>query len=170
METFKRCFRPEPGNFCTLFDTHALSENMVMEIEVDPNLWDFSADPEELYFSLLNLCRNSDAAAPSGGLIAVSAQNVGPFAEAPGGAVAVTVADNGAGMPEEVLARAFDPYFTTKAAGKGTGIGLAQVREFVERSGGVVQVESKEGIGTAVRMIFPRLSPVAGVLNAPARH
>jgi signal transduction histidine kinase len=136
----------------------ALGEDTVLDVEIDTDLWEFSADPEELYFALLNLCRNADAATPEGGVIAMSAINVDPFEGAPEGVVSVTVADNGTGMPEQVLSHVFEAYFTTKAAGQGTGLGLAQVREFVERNGGVIRVESEVGLGTIVRMIFPRLS------------
>ena len=136
----------------------ALGEDTVLVVEIDTDLWEFNADPEELYFALLNLCRNADAATPEGGVIAMSAINVDPFEGAQEGVVLITVADNGTGMPEQVLSHVFEACFTTKAAGQGTCLGLAQVREFVERHGGVIRVESEVGLGTIVRMIFPRLS------------
>lgn len=131
-------------------------EGTAVVAEIDPDLWAFRADPEELYLALLNLCRNAGDAMPSGGAVLVSARNL---AAAPGtshGSVEVSVADGGTGMREVVLSRAFEPYFTTKEPGKGSGLGLAQVREFVERQGGTIGIESKPGIGTLVRMLLPR--------------
>lgn len=148
----------------------ALGERSRMEIEISSDLWEFNADPEKLYFALLNLCRNADAAMSGGGVVSICATNVDPLPAAPQGAVVITVADNGSGMSENVLSRAFEPYYTTKAAGDGTGLGLAQVREFVEQHGGAIRLESKTGLGTMVRMVFPRVlsearkdSPIVGV-------
>ena len=70
--------------------------------------------------------------------------------------VEATVADDGQGMPESIRSRAFEPYFTTKSHGQGSGLGLAQVRRFVERAGGAIAIDSKPGDGTAVHLFFPR--------------
>ena len=80
-----------------------------------------------------------------------AARNVEPSADAARGFVEIVVADDGEGMIEEVLSQAFTPYFTTKAAGSGTGLGLAQVRRFAEGRGGAVCIESERGGGTLVR-------------------
>lgn len=72
--------------------------------------------------------------------------------------VHLEVEDNGAGMPEAVLARIFEPLFTTKGPGKGTGLGLATVRLLVEEAGGQVEVESSEGSGTTFHLVWPRVS------------
>ena len=136
--------------------SHSLGGRVVMNAVIDFNLWKFTAEPEGLYFALLNLCRNSGAAMPEGGVVVLSAKNIEPIAGARQGLVENTVADNGTGMPADVLSRAFDPYFTTKAAGEGTGLGLSQVRQFVERQGGAIEIESEEGSGTIVRIMFLR--------------
>ena len=68
------------------------------------------------------------------------------------------MADNGPGMPEDVRAKIFDPYFTTKPIGQGTGLGLTAVARFVRGSNGVIEVESEPGAGTTFRMSFPRAS------------
>ena len=97
----------------------ALRTDITVRTEIAPDLWDFNADPEELYFTLLNLCRNSADAMPDGGTITVAARNVEPSAGAVRGFVEIVVADDGEGMPKEVLSQALTPYFTTKAAGGG---------------------------------------------------
>ena len=136
----------------------SLSPDSLLEIEVDPALWPFKADSDELYFALLNLCRNADAAMCKAGLIVVSAANlVAQSDDGHSGMVAITVRDNGLGMTEEIANRVFEPYFTTKEFGVGTGLGLAQVRAFVERQGGSIQLQSEPGIGTTVQLVFPRM-------------
>jgi signal transduction histidine kinase len=134
----------------------ALRPDMTVRTEIAPDLWAFNADPEELYFVLLNLCRNSADAMPDGGVITVAARNVEPSAGAIQGFVEIVVADDGEGMPEEVLSQTFTKYFTTKAAGGGAGLGLPQVQRFAEGQGGAVCIESECGAGTLVRLFLPR--------------
>jgi signal transduction histidine kinase len=135
----------------------ALRPDITVRTDIAPDLWDFDADSEELYFTLLNLCRNSADAMPGGGAITVAARNVEPSAGAARGFVEIVVVDDGEGMPEEVLSQAFTPYFTTKAAGSGTGLGLVQVQRFAEGRGGAVCIESERGNGTLVRLFLPRV-------------
>jgi signal transduction histidine kinase len=135
----------------------ALRPDISVRNRIAPDLWDFNADAEELYFALLNLCRNSADAMPSGGTITVAARNVGTPHFPAAGFVEILVADEGDGMPEEVLSKALNPYFTTKGQGSGTGLGLAQVQRFVLSRGGEIQLESKQGVGTTVRLLFPRV-------------
>jgi len=73
----------------------------------------------------------------------------------PGAFLRVAVADTGAGMPPEVLARVGEPFFTTKPAGKGTGLGLTMARQFAERAGGTLRIESAPGQGTTVTLWLP---------------
>ncbi|MCA6108355.1 ATP-binding protein [Bradyrhizobium cenepequi] len=108
-------------------------------------VWAFNADPEELYFALLTLCRNPADAMPGGGVITVAARNVDPSSGAARGFVEIVVADDGEGMTEEVRSQAFTPYFTTKAAGSGAGLGLPQVQRFAEGRDGAVCIESELG-------------------------
>jgi signal transduction histidine kinase len=133
----------------------ALRPDITVRTEIAPDLWAFNADPEELYFALLNLCRNSADAMPGGGVITVASRNV--EASSGAGFVEIVVADDGEGMPEEVLSQAFTPYFTTKPAGSGTGLGLLQVQRFAEGRGGAVCIESERGNGTLVRLFLPRV-------------
>jgi signal transduction histidine kinase len=75
--------------------------------------------------------------------------------------VEIVVADNGSGMTDEVLRRAFDSNFTTKPVERGSGLGLGQVQQFVQESGGAIEIASEVGVGTAVRMMLPPASSPA---------
>ena len=141
----------------------ALRPDITVRTEIAPDLWAFNADPEELYFALLDLCRNSADAMPDGGMITVAARNV--EASSGAGFVEIVVADDGEGMPEEVLSQAFTPYFTTKPAGSGTGLGLHQVQRFADGRDGAVCIESERGAGTLVRLFLPRVQ-AAGLLGS----
>jgi signal transduction histidine kinase len=133
----------------------ALRPDVTVRTEIAPDLWPFNADPEKLYFALLNLCRNSADAMPDGGAITVAARNIEPSSGAARGFVEIVVADDGESIPEEVLSQAFTPYFTAKAAGSGTRLGLRQVQHFAE-GGGAVGIKSERGAGTLVRLLLSR--------------
>jgi signal transduction histidine kinase len=130
-----------------------LSADVVVDTDIDPGLRMFKADAEDLYLALLNLCKNASDAMPYGGTISIDARNI--FVPSAGWWVEIAVTDDGVGMSSEVFSRIFEPHFTTKEPGKGTGLGLDQVKRFVERNGGAVSVESGENEGTTVRMLFP---------------
>jgi signal transduction histidine kinase/CheY-like chemotaxis protein len=133
-------------------------------------------DPHQFDLALLNLAINARDAMPDGGTltIAVTSLSVGTGknaetgtgdgispALAPGGYVAVTVRDSGTGMPPDVLARACDPFFTTKPVGQGSGLGLSMVHGLTAQSGGGMRLESHPGLGTAVTLYLPH-APVPG--------
>jgi PAS domain S-box-containing protein len=103
---------------------------------------------------LVNLCLNARDAMPTGGTITVSTE-LTPTDEQERSAVRIIVADTGEGMTPEVLAQAFEPYFTTKPEGKGTGLGLATVYGAVTAAGGQIEVDSTPGAGTAVSILLP---------------
>ena len=130
-----------------------LQADVVVDTDIDPSLRPFRADSEQLHLALLNLCKNSADAMPDGGTISISARNL--CARSGSSWVEIAVTDDGVGMQPGVLSRMFEPYFTTKKPGKGTGLGLAEVKRFVERSGGMVAAESSENSGTTVRLFFP---------------
>jgi PAS domain S-box-containing protein len=121
------------------------------------------ADPTQINQVLINLCTNADHAMPDGGVIAVTLKNIeinentkAKYPElAPGCYVKLTVADTGQGISQEVINRIFDPYFTTKEIGRGTGMGLAVVHGIVKGHNGLITVESELGKGTTFSIFFP---------------
>jgi CheY-like chemotaxis protein len=137
-------------------------------------------DPVHLEMALLNVLINARDAMPDGGTVVISTATLkldGREADRvadglPAGEyVALSVADEGSGMPDHVLERATEPFFTTKETGKGTGLGLAMVHGFVQQSLGRLEIESRVGRGTTVRMLFPAASerPVRVPQRAPDR-
>jgi signal transduction histidine kinase len=110
------------------------------------------ADCQQLRQLFLNLLTNACDAMPEGGTLTIRVQP-GELKSAP--AVTVEFEDTGEGIATSDLEAIWDPFFTTKAEGKGTGLGLAICRRIVEEHGGVIGIESRDGNGTTVRMIFP---------------
>ena len=134
-----------------------------VEVAAAANPGAVSLDRERLEHAILNLAANARDAMPQGGRLSLSATRVsfddqeaeGVEGARAGGYVALRVADTGVGMNGEVRERMFEPLFTTKEAGRGTGLGLDGVRRFVAESGGCIWVQSGEGYGTTVSMYFP---------------
>jgi PAS domain S-box-containing protein len=127
------------------------------------------ADPHQLEVALLNLVVNARDAMPAGGSITIAASDddAGRPAGLPDGKyVCLSVDDTGVGMDPETLARAQEPFFTTKGVGKGTGLGLPMVRGVAEQSGGCLRVSSEAGKGTRAE-IWLRVSDVAARKSAP---
>lgn len=142
-----------------------------------PGLADAAAaiDPEDLDRVVLNLALNARNAMPSGGALTVATGErevrdaVSQFGDpvVPGHHVVVTVRDTGTGMPPAVMARLFEPFFTTRAGQGGTGLGLASVRDLVRKAGGFLEVASAPGQGTTVRVHLPRHEPPPNALPRP---
>ncbi|MBI3438266.1 MAG: hypothetical protein HY054_06390 [Proteobacteria bacterium] len=126
-----------------------------LEFELQPSARWVKTDANQLELAILNLVINARDAMPDGGRIAVSVRDSADHPEN----VELAVADDGMGMPKDISDRAFEPFFTTKPAGKGTGLGLAQVFGAAQQSGGSVEIESSPGRGTIVRFILPRTAP-----------
>lgn len=126
------------------------------------------ADPGELEAALINLALNARDAMPDGGRLKITAaaRRVDDDGDtqglAPGTYVAFSVVDTGTGMPPHVLAHALEPFFTTKEAGKGSGLGLSMVYGFARQSGGHVQIHSQSGQGTRVELCLPVAAAAAG--------
>jgi CheY-like chemotaxis protein len=142
----------------------SLGENIRLQTALVDDPWRIFADAPQLESALVNLCVNSRDAMPDGGSLSLRTANVhlgntdgtGGNDEHSGDFVAIVVSDTGCGMSAEVLARAFDPFYTTKAPGQGTGLGLSQVYGFVSQSGGHISMDSQPGTGTTVSIYLPR--------------
>ena len=148
----------------------SLRGNIELIYDIDDKIWPVEADLGELELALVNIAVNARDAMPDGGTITLSARNVvlkpGSAAGALDGEfVALAIIDTGSGMTPDVLARVFEPFYTTKPVGKGTGLGLSQVHGFANQSGGAVTVSSEPGRGTAVTIYMPR-STNAAAANA----
>jgi signal transduction histidine kinase/ActR/RegA family two-component response regulator len=131
-----------------------------VNVELDfPNaIWPVEVDVGELELVVLNLAVNARDAMPNGGKIVVCGENLPNIKDddLSGDYVCLSVTDTGMGMLPEVRARAFEPYFTTKDAGKGSGLGLAQVYGFAIQSRGTVRINSEVGLGTTIAVYLPR--------------
>ena len=144
--------------------SRSLGDGVTVEFQVDPSLWNTSADPTQVENALLNLAINARDAMDGFGRLTISARNAviepGDAQMAaelrPGDYVAISVADTGSGIPEAILEKVFDPFFSTKPEGKGTGLGLSMVYGFVKQSGGHVKIESQSGQGTTITIFLPR--------------
>jgi PAS domain S-box-containing protein len=142
----------------------ALGEAVLVETTVADDLWNTSIDVAQVENALLNLAINARDAMEGAGKLTVEIANAtldAAYAREhaelkPGEYVMLAVSDTGTGMPPEVVAQAFDPFYTTKPEGKGTGLGLSMVYGFVKQSGGHVKIYSEPGDGTTVKLYLPR--------------
>ncbi|MET3230929.1 UNVERIFIED_ORG: signal transduction histidine kinase [Burkholderia sp. 1263] len=138
----------------------SLGAKISLVIDVAAGIWPMRVDVAELELALINIAVNARDAMPNGGRFTVRATNIHFRHEdgfpLTGDFVQLSLEDTGAGMAPDVLARAFEPLFTTKAKGMGTGLGLPQVFAFCERSGGLAAIDSAVGAGTSVRLYLPR--------------
>lgn len=126
-------------------------ESSVISLYVDSELTTATVEAVMLDQALLNLIQNAADAMPDGGHIAISARSR-PLVDGAGGHIEILVRDSGTGMSPADLARAREPFFTTKSAGAGTGLGLAMAQTFVDRVGGGLAIESSIGLGTTVTL------------------
>ena len=141
-----------------------VGENLRVETVLAGGLWTTFADPGQLESAIINLSVNARDAMPDGGRLTIETANafldddyVGEYEDLkPGQYVQICVSDTGLGMSPEVAERAFDPFYTTKGVGRGTGLGLSQVHGFVKQSGGHVKIYSEPGVGTSVKLYLPR--------------
>ena len=143
-----------------------LGASMQVDIQFPLFLSKVRADENQLELALLNLAVNARDAMPEGGALLISAREhqVGPQHEtglAPGSYVCLCVIDQGEGMNKETLARATEPFFTTKGVGKGTGLGLSMVHGMAEQMGGRLILKSREGQGTTAEIWLPTALPDA---------
>lgn len=136
----------------------AVGGKVRLTADIEPGLPPLMADPTQFELALLNLVFNARDAMADGGTVMIRgrvASATQASALPPGRYLAVDVVDTGGGMDAEVLQRVFEPYFTTKAVGVGSGLGLPQVRAFAVQSGGAATISSERGVGTTVSLLLP---------------
>ncbi|HEV2561744.1 MAG TPA: ATP-binding protein [Rhizomicrobium sp.] len=159
---------PEPNNLSdvVLKALELVRQSLDGQIEIETHLdadWWIYCDINQMENVILNLAINARDAMPNGGRLTFTTRNVRvgePPADAsdivPGEYVELSLSDTGAGMSDEVRAKAFDPFFTTKPHGKGTGLGLSTTFGYIRQSSGYLDIESAVGRGTTVRIFMPR--------------
>jgi CheY-like chemotaxis protein len=140
-----------------------IGEQIRVERRLRDDLWPLSGDPARIEQILINLAVNARDAMPTGGTLLFETDNVELGAGetlahpgvSPGPFVRLLVSDTGTGMDAEVAARAFEPMFTTKGSGQGTGLGLATVYTIVNQARGVLDLSSQPGVGTSIEILLP---------------
>ncbi len=156
------------NNLCVMLD-RTLGSTISLNSLVRNNLWHCEADPVQVENALINLIVNARDAMPDGGTITIESANCPldiEFASLaqdvePGDFVKVSITDTGAGMSANVISKSVDPFFTTKVAGEGHGLGLSMVFGFIKQSHGHMTIDSVENRGTTVSLYFPRFKGVA---------
>lgn len=160
---------PKPSNLNRIIASmhelvcRSVGPSIAVETAAAGGLWNTFVDIGQIENALLNLCINARDAMNDGGKLTITttnqvldAQAAAQRGVAPGEYVSLAVSDTGIGMPAEVLARACEPFFTTKPAGQGTGLGLPMVYGFAGQSGGSLRIDSEPGQGTTVCLLLPR--------------
>ena len=150
----------------------SLGPSIRLDLDFPPDLWAIEVDRSQFELAILNLVINARDAMPDGGVLTISAENRPPdtASDDTGGTVRIDVRDTGAGMSAEIQSRAFEPFYSTKGPGRGTGLGLSQVHGFVEQSGGSARIESEPGEGTLVVLTLPRAGRTALAPSETAPH
>ena len=152
----------------------AVPRTVKLTVDIEPGLHDSVIDRTGLETAILNLAVNARDAMPNGGSLRVTANNrtlrsgdkVLPADVRPGDWVVVAVADTGSGMSPEIQAKVFEPFFTTKPVGKGTGLGMAMVRDFARHASGFVTLESESGRGTTIALYLPAAPSIAAAVSS----
>lgn len=145
------------------FLRQSVGPNISLELDIAPDVHPVKIDANQFELALMNLAVNARDAMPKGGVLTITARDEAPVGDEdllkrlpPGEYVRVSVADTGVGMSKAILAKAMEPFFTTKGIGKGTGLGLSMVHGLTVQSGGAVHIASEPGKGTVVNLWLPR--------------
>jgi nitrogen-specific signal transduction histidine kinase/CheY-like chemotaxis protein len=173
--------QPQPVSLADLILTsreltgRAVGERVRLTAAIEPDVPPVFVDPIQLELAMLNLVFNARDAMPEGGSIVISARLAAAdeVTALPGGPyVCLAVTDDGPGMDASTRARAFEPYFTTKPVGAGSGLGLPQAQAFARQSGGDIRLDSAPGRGTKVSLFLPATHasvPAAAQGDVPRR-
>jgi len=151
-----------------------LGEHITVHLDLDTGLWLTLCDENQLESAILNLVINARDAMPDGGALTITTRNSSLVAgtlshDVPSGDfVCITVTDTGVGMSPATIDRAFEPFYTTKPMGQGTGLGLSMIYGFVRQSEGVARIVSELGQGSTIRLYLPRHHAEAPMVESPA--
>lgn len=147
---------------------HLLGASIAVEVELADNIYLVEADQGQIEQIIMNLALNARDAMPHGGLLRISTSNLHLHRQLsvdhgipPGSYVALTISDTGVGMDESTLGRLFEPFFSTKEPGRGSGLGLVNVQSILHSCGGHIAVSSKPQRGTTFTLFFPRAESTA---------
>lgn len=157
------------------FIEESLPDDVESCLELGVGAWPVHASETELEAAVVNLALNARSAMPETGRLEIKTANLHLDGAAvkrgltPGRYVRITVSDTGTGMTPEVSDRAFEPFFSTKDKGEGSGLGLARVFRFARQSGGDVVIQSKPGEGTTVRLYLPAAPADSDPGSAPTQ-
>lgn len=132
-----------------------VGEHITLDLELAEAIWPTLVDPGQFEQVIVNLAVNARDAMPDGGRLVIAAQNA-PGAAAGADAVSVRITDTGMGIPASIQHQIFQPFFTTKEVGKGTGLGLATCYGLIQQAGGDIRFESTENRGTTFEIRLPR--------------
>jgi PAS domain S-box-containing protein len=165
----QQTLEPKPTNVASLISDiedlvrRTVGPTIVTEVVARAGLWTTWVDPNQLENALLNLCINARDAMPGGGRLTIETANICLDERSaserelePGQYISLCVTDTGTGMTPETAKRAFDPFYTTKPIGQGTGLGLSMIYGFARQSGGQIRIDTKLGHGTTMWLYLPR--------------
>ncbi len=153
-----------------------VGEDIVVQTILPPDIWPVKVDPTQIEQVIMNLVINARDAMPDGGVLVIETANV-MLAEGyvparleleAGQYATLSIHDNGCGISPEIQGHIFEPFFTTKEVGKGTGLGLSTVYGIIKQSGGDIQLESSEGLGTTFTVYLPKTT-LAQANHQPGR-
>ncbi|MBF0611281.1 MAG: PAS domain S-box protein [Magnetococcales bacterium] len=170
--TFGRCNEQDPKPLhvipiikeCLKLLRSALPATIKLTSRLDTGCGMILGDPSRIHQVVMNLCTNASQAMPAGGALEVCLDRRLPTVPGEQGQVVLTVRDNGVGMSPQIMERMYDPFFTTKEAGGGTGLGLSVVHGIVRGLKGTIEVESRVGEGTLFRISLPEIVGVEHVV------
>ena len=154
----------------------SVGPGIALDLACEPKLWVAWVDPHQFENALLNLCLNARDAMEGQGRLGIETAKVTLNEQTSrerglptGDYLRMTVTDTGCGMTPQTMNRIFEPFYTTKSSGQGTGLGLSMLYGFVRQSGGQVQVNSRPGQGTAMSLYFPRFDGTLTPVELAAR-